>query len=124
MARKKSRRRSSKPGKRFFARSIRLGVVIVLAIVVSFAYVWLHIQTVRLGYAIKKEEGRLKLYGERSDALKLKVTRLKAPRRIERLVEKGSCNFVIPDERRIVRMSGRRRIGRLALTKGSMRHNL
>lgn len=124
MARRKAGRKARSTGKRFYLRGVRVGVVIALATCISFSYVWLHIQTVGLGYGIKKEEGRLKLYRERSDALKLKVSRLKAPRRIEGLMEKELHNFIVPDERRIVRMSGENRVRRLASMKEGMRSKL
>lgn len=112
-----ARRRSKSAKKKVYARCVRMALVILLCTGVAFAYVWLHIQTVAYGYKIRKEEERLKLYRERSDALKLKISRLKSPRRIEKLLESGSGDFVIPDDRLIVRMNGRSRDRRLALMR-------
>ena len=112
-----ARRKSRSARKKLYSRSVRIALVIALCTGVAFTYVWLHIQTVAYGYKIRKEEERLKLYRERSDALKLKISRLKSPRRIERLLENGSGDFVIPDDRFIVRMNGQSRDKRLALMR-------
>lgn len=110
-----ARRKPRSAKRKMYSRSVRIALVIALCAGVAFGYVWLHIQTVAYGYKIRKEEERLKLYRERSDALKLKISRLKSPRRIERLLENDSNGFVIPDERLIVRMNDRPRDRRLAL---------
>ena len=118
-----ARRRSRAARKKFYSLGVRVGVIIALSTIIAFSYVWFHIQTVGLGYRIKKEEARLKLYRERSDALKLKVSRLRAPRRIERLMGGESQDFVVPDERCIVRMKRKSHTRRFVSTGIEPKHN-
>ena len=66
--------------------AILVAAPIVLA---SLFYVWTHITTVELGYALSRESTRHKSLLEENRALRVEVAALRAPERLERVAKTG-----------------------------------
>lgn len=112
------KKKRNKRGLGFFTDVIgldRLGPVgtamLVAAPVTAAAlfYVWTHIESVRLGYALSEAGAAHEQIVERNRALKLDVAALKAPERLERMAEKYGLQAPRPEQ--IIRIDDDRGAG-------------
>lgn len=89
------------------AKGIRVsqaGIVIVLILITTFAYLWQRIQIIKVGYKIRESEKILIRVNEENSVVQLKISSLTNPRVIREKVEELGLRLVPPGEEQIVRV--------------------
>jgi cell division protein FtsL len=68
------------------ARAVRRGIAIAsIAIVLALAFVWTRVRVIQVGYEATKLNRQVRDLIEQSNELQVKIAKLKAPERLERL---------------------------------------
>lgn len=79
--------------------------VLVVAMFLLLAYVWLDIRSKALGTRIKSLEQQQAELQNKYDLELLKWERIKAPQNIEKMLAQNNCAMVWPEEGNIVRLN-------------------
>ena len=79
--------------------------VLVVAMLLLLAYVWLDIRSKALGARIKSLEQQQTELQKKYDLELLRWERIKAPQNIERMLAQSNCAMIWPEEGKIVRFS-------------------
>ena len=98
-----NRRRKERKRRGFYFHSLLLFISLTM---VAFLYVWQQIQFVRVGYSLKRLEKRVEEARKDNRALRLRVSALKSPSRIEAMIAKRGIVLRPPKESQIVRIYG------------------
>ena len=79
--------------------------VLIVAMFLLLAYVWLDIRSKAFGTRIKLLEKQQTELQKRYDLELLKWERIKSPQNIEKLLAQNNCSMIWPDEVNIVRLN-------------------
>ena len=115
MSTKRAKKQRSRPGgvSAFFANVVGLhrlgpiGTALLVAAPVTAAalfYVWTHIHSMRLGYALSKTGETHRSLVEQNRALELDVAALRAPERLQRMAKKYGLEAPRPEQ--VIRVEG------------------
>lgn len=88
---------------------IRFMLLIGVVVCGSLFYIYQQTQLVRTGYALRKNEKILDTLIKENNRLEMKISKIKSPEHLERLVVKYGLRLTKPKESQVVRLPAKKR---------------